>query len=345
MQQFHADEFTVAPLGAQVRRPVQAVHFKEHPAAVVHRGAGPQAGHTVERLGGQAVGAHDVDAVRGRLGVGETQVQRAEAVAAVRAGAELAAQLAAVGDVAADAVGPPQQAGDQRHVAGAQRLAHRRAADAQAVHLVAHHPRHVEALAFAGGVEHRVVAGPLRAEAEVVAHQHVARLHAAQQHVVDEGLRRLVGEGLVEAQHDDALHAAARQFAELVAQRGDARRRLGRGAGTRGEEVARMGLEGQHGAEQVAVLGLALEQRQHRLVAAVHAIEVADRDGRRAAIGQQDVVQTSEHLHRRIIATARAGPCRLGSRRKKARSRRAFLNRPGARPAGTVVINGSRCTS
>jgi hypothetical protein len=46
----------------------------------------------------------------------------------------------------------------------------------------------------AGGVQHGVVARTLGAEAEVVAHQHVPRAQAAHQHVVDEGLGRLAGQ-------------------------------------------------------------------------------------------------------------------------------------------------------
>jgi hypothetical protein len=93
--------------------------------------------------------------------------------------------------VAADGVGPAQQRGGTVHVAGGQRLAHGRAGHAQTVHLITHHASDIEALALTGGVEHRIVAGAARAEAEVVADQHVPGAQAGQQHVVDEGLRCL----------------------------------------------------------------------------------------------------------------------------------------------------------
>ena len=61
-----------------------------------------------------------------------------------RAKAQIAAQLAAVQHVAADAVGPAQQGFGLGHVAARQCVAHGRARDPQAVHLVAEHARHVE---------------------------------------------------------------------------------------------------------------------------------------------------------------------------------------------------------
>ena len=79
--------------------------------------------------------------------------------------------------------GPAEQRLGARHVAGGQRGAHGRARDARAVHLVADHARDVEAARRAGGVEHRVVAGAARAEAEVVADQDVARAEPGDQHV------------------------------------------------------------------------------------------------------------------------------------------------------------------
>jgi hypothetical protein len=160
--------------------------FQQHAAGVFHRGPHAQAGHAGQRPAAQAMHLDHEDAHRRRLGMAEAQIQRAKAVAPQRA-----AQLAAVHHMAADAVGPPQQRGGTRHVAGGQRLAHGRAGHAQAVHLVAEHARHVEALALAGGVQHGVVAGAARAEAEVVTHQHIAHAQAAHQHLVDEILSGL----------------------------------------------------------------------------------------------------------------------------------------------------------
>jgi hypothetical protein len=80
----------------------------------------------------------------------------------------------------------------------------------------------------------------------------------------------------------DAAAFAARQ---LVAQRA---MRAGACSGLpaqRGEVVARVRLEGQHAGRQAAVAGLVGQQGQHGLVAAVHAVEVAD--GQRAGRHQR----------------------------------------------------------
>ena len=164
-------------------------------------------------------------------------------------------------DMAADAVRPPQQRFGLAHVTGGQRGAHGRAGDTQAVHLVTHHAGDVEAVLFlcrgACGVEHRVVACTLGAEAEIVAHQHVARAQATLQNLGDEGLRRHRREGIVKGRDDDLVDAAAFELGEFVAQRGDAHRRGFGPAGAAREVVARVRLEGQHAARQAAVAGLA----------------------------------------------------------------------------------------
>jgi hypothetical protein len=178
--------------------------------------------------------------------------------------------------------GRPEQRGGLDHVAGGQGLAHHGAGHAQPVHLVAHHPGHVEAERAAGGVQHRVVAGAPRAEAEIVAHQHVAHAQSRHQHVGDEALGRQGREVLVEAQQDHVVDAATLQLEHLVAQRGDARRGEFGLAGAAREEVARVRLEGEHAGRHAAMARLVAQQRQHGLVAAVHAVEVADGQ-RRAA--------------------------------------------------------------
>ncbi len=217
----------------------------------------------------------------------EAQVQGAKA--------EFAAELGAVLHMPADGVGPAEQRCRARHVAGGQRFAHRRARNTQAVHFVALHARHIEALRRTGSVEQRVVAGALRAEAEVVADQHVARAEPGHQHLLDELRRRLRGQALIEGQHHGLVDAAAFQFGEFVAQRRHARR-CGLGlAGTPCKEVARVRLEGEYRRGHGAVPRFVDQQRQHRLMAAVHAVEVADRQG--AGPQQGGMAQTAEDSH------------------------------------------------
>mmetsp|Transcript_70428 Transcript_70428/g.165811 ORF Transcript_70428/g.165811 Transcript_70428/m.165811 type:complete len:423 (-) Transcript_70428:2047-3315(-) len=327
VQQFHAGEFTVAPLGSQ--GPLQAMDLQQHAASVLDRGPVAQAGDAGQRLGGEAVHAHREDAMRGRLVMREAQVQRAETVR--RTGlalAELAAELATVGDMAGDRIRPPQQRGRAGHVARGQGLAHGRAADAQAAHLIAHHAGHVEAARLAGSVQRRVIALALGAKAEVVAHQHVLRAQAIDQHLADEVLRGQGGERLVEGQDDHLVHAAAFELDQLVAQRGDAgRRQLGL-AGLGGEEVARMRLEGQHAARQATVAGLGLQQRQHGLVAAVHAVEIAD--GQRAGGRDAGMVEASEHSHRTDC------PCSVSRPRPRRGSTPSASHPAGGRRAGSA---------
>ena len=122
------------------------------------------------------------------------------------------------------------------------------------------------------------------------------------------------GEVLVEAQQDHVVDAAALELDDLVAQRGDARRRELGLAGAAGEEVARMRLEGQHAGRHAAMARLAAQQRQHRLVAAVHAVEVADGQ-RRAAFREREGGEGAEaavDLHGGIIDRRAGGLGRRG---------------------------------
>ena len=222
--------------------------------------------------------------------VTEAQVQGAEA--------QHAAEFGAMPDMAADAVRPPQQGLGARHVAAGQRRPHGRARHAQAMHLVAHHAGDVETGSRPGGVQHRVVAGAPGAETEIVADQHIACMQALLQHIGDEGLRRHRCEGVVETQHHRVVDAAALQLGQLVAQRRDARRRRLGLAGLACEVVARMRLEGQHAGRHAAVPRFADQQRQHRLVAAVHAVEIADRDGAAGQAAASTEAKAAMDLHR-----------------------------------------------
>ena len=101
VQKFHADDFTVRPLGAQAVRPLQAMGFQQHAAAIhivrVERRSHAQVGHAGQGCVAQAVYQHGKNAAGGRLPVGKAQVQGAEAVLrAVGAGAQGAPQFAAM---------------------------------------------------------------------------------------------------------------------------------------------------------------------------------------------------------------------------------------------------------
>jgi hypothetical protein len=70
-----------------------------------------------------------------------------------------------------------------------------------------------------------------------------------------------------------------------------------------------VGLEGQHAAGHAAVAGLAVEQRQHGLVAAVHAVEVADGD--RAAGREAGMLETAEDAHGARLSGPLRRQCRI----------------------------------
>ncbi len=91
-----------------------------------------------------------------------------------------------------------------------------------AMHLVAVHARHFEALGLARTVQKGVVARALRAKTKIVPHQHVACAQAAQQHVVDEGLGAEAGQRMVEGQDHHLVEATHAQLRQLVAQRAHA---------------------------------------------------------------------------------------------------------------------------
>jgi hypothetical protein len=66
-----------------------------------------------------------------------------------------------------------------------------------------------------------------------------------------------------------------------------------------------MGLEGHHPHGQTAVLGLAAQQRQHGLMAAMHAIEIADGQG--AGLRQVAMPVSAKDSHEPTIIPAAPG--------------------------------------
>jgi len=133
---------------------------------------------------------------------------------------------------------------------------------------------------FASGFLQRFeIAGALGAVAEVVANHDPARVQAVHDHVFDERIRRLAGEGVIEMFDHDAIHAVCAQCFEFVAQHGDAGWRAG---GI--EEFAGMRLEGHHAHGQAAGVRGGAHMGEQRLMAAVDTVEIADgqRTGRAA---------------------------------------------------------------
>ena len=215
--------------------------------------------------------------LRRGTGMVEAQVQCAKT--------QLSAELAAVQGTATDGVGAAEQGLGARQVAIGQGLSHQGAGDPCAVHFEAHHPRHVETVGVAELIQQCVVPGALGAEAEVVPDHHQAGAQLIHQDALDEVLRAEAGQGFVKAQHHQMVHPTVLQRRAGVTQRGNARWCEFGPALNAGEMITRMGLEAHHTAGQPALAGLVGQQGQHRLMAAVHTVEVADRQRAGALAG------------------------------------------------------------
>ena len=189
-------------------------------------------------------------------------------------------------------------------------LAHRGTRYAHAVHLVAHHAGHVEAERAQPGI--RVVACA-RTETEVVAHQHAAHARPLEQHAGDEvvgqqrcrGARRSAAGSRGRCRSARARRACRAAFAMRA---GEIRL-----AGAAREEIARVRLEREHAARHAAMAGLAAQQGQHRLVAAVDAVEVAD--GQRGAAFRQGEGGKGAEAATRLWGIIKPSCCGVGSTR------------------------------
>ena len=205
---------------------------------------------------------------------GEDAAERRAVVLHLHVGgraAEFAAEAVAVHHAAADRVSAPEQMVGVLHAAFGQRRAHRAARSAGAVDHHARHRVHLEVAARLGRLEHAEVAGTARAEAEIVADLDPARAQPALQDAHDEILGRGFRKVVVETTDLHAVDAGSTQQFELFAQRSQARGRL-----IRGEELARMRLEGHHARGQPAPLRGVEQPHEHRLMAAMNAVEIAD---------------------------------------------------------------------
>ena len=138
---------------------------------------------------------------------------------------------------------------------------------------------HLEAVPQAGLAQQVDVAAALVAEAEVLAHQQPARLQALDQQVLDEGVGRHFGQPGIEALHHHLGNAIAGQRGQLVAQAGDAGGRQFRPAVQGGKVLPRMRFEGHHGGRQAAFARDLADAREHGLVSAMDAVEIADGQG------------------------------------------------------------------
>ena len=122
-------------------------------------------------------------------------------------------------------------------------------------------------------LKHGEIALTPSTKTEVVTDEQVAHVEPAHEDVVDEATGGLRCESGVEAAHVHTIHPAGFEQQQLLAQRGEAG---GRVCGS--EILARMRLEGEHDRRQAESARLVREQLEQGLVAAMHPVEVADRE-------------------------------------------------------------------
>ncbi len=256
--------------------PVEQVHLEQHAAGIVDGRTQAEARDARQRLGFDAVHADDENARQRRPLVRDRQIQRGEA--------EVATELHAMHDVAADQVIATERGARRIEIARHQRPTHAgRIGDRR-------HLFDFKAVLLARRLQRREIAGALRAVAEIVANHHPARVQAVHDDPLDKRIRRLAREGMVEMLDHDPVDAVHPQRFELVAQHRDARRRAGRI-----EEFARVRLEGHHADGQAARIGGCAHVREQSLMAAVDTVEIAD--GQCAGRTAFGIGKTAEDSH------------------------------------------------
>jgi hypothetical protein len=125
------------------------------------------------------------------------------------------------------------------------------------------------------------VAAPLRTKAKVPSDEQPRRAQAMDDVGLDETLSGERRQRRVEARHVYAAHARGGHQLQLVAQPREPRR-----CGCRGEKLARMRLEGEHASIEPQFARARHRAREHRLMAAVHAVEIANGERQPLARGR-----------------------------------------------------------
>lgn len=269
-----------------VAPPVEQMGFEQWRTAGLDRRSGAQACDTGQRLIGQAMDANDKNAGQRGSAMRNAQIERWKA--------KFAAELSSVDDMAGDRIGSTEQALGAGEVALIERGAHSRAGDPLTILRHGGHAVQGKTIAGCRRLERGKVAATLGTEAKIVTDQEQTGLQAFDQNPFDEGLGLERGKAIVEMDHAGSLDAGVRQGLQLVAKRGDALGGLKAGASCC-KKLARMRLEGQYAARQRqrrSQFGEPLDQAQ---MAAVHAIEVADGQCARSALGRWR--KASEDLH------------------------------------------------
>ena len=154
-------------------------------------------------------------------------------------------------------------------------------------------------------LQHGDVAGAPGAIAEIVADHQPFHVQAVDEDFLREFLRRQGGELRAEVLDDDSVDAGVVQRLQLVAQVGDALRRLRQVARALREEFARVRFERHHGRFNAEFGRRAAHARQQGLMADVDTVKIADgQSARRSCLG---IGKSAEYLHRNLMKTVPKG--------------------------------------
>ncbi len=205
--------------------------------------------------------------------------------------AEAAANLVPVHDPSGNAVGAAQEPGGVVHVPRGQGGPHGGTGNPLSCHVQGRHRFDPKAVGAARALQEGKIPSPGLAKAEIVTDEEMANTQPGDQQAVDEVLGGEAREVAVKAADVNSIHAGGLQQQELFPQGGQAGRRLGGG-----EELPRVGLEGQDHCWQTQASCLLPQEGEQGLMAQVHAIEIADGEHRRL-LGAGG--NASDDLHKR----------------------------------------------
>ncbi|MCY1206807.1 hypothetical protein D9M72_183870 [compost metagenome] len=205
--------------------------------------------------------------------------------------AQLTAKLLPVQHPAGNGERAPQQAFGKGEITFGQRLADAGAADPQAIQL--HRGRGFDAEAFrcTGLLQEFEITGAIATEAEIVTDFQMPGPQPLDQDRMDELGSAEFPQAAVERQAKHPVHTLTSQQLELVAQTGQTYR-----CGIRAEELARLRLEYHHAGGQTKLSRTLAQPLENGLMAAVHAVEIADGGDTAPMLGSQ-VVEALNQLH------------------------------------------------
>lgn len=156
------------------------------------------------------------------------------------------------------------------------------------------------------------VAATTRAEGKIVTANHMAAAQPLQQHVLDEGIGWKCCETRIEMLRQHRVDAVLLEQPHLPRrQRETERARVG------DEETPRMGLECQDHDRPAERRGMLDRARQQRLMTAMHAIEVAQRDHAALPSGRDSGPIFEDRDHSAIMPRRVAAPARRPLRRSR----------------------------